>query len=271
MLIPEAQVRQMVRLLGEVADVRATRSASRRVLMTGLANLVGADAWGWIISRAADDNNSPAVAAFQHGGLSEEQVGRYASSCRTAKTRRWNMRRSICFAAPRSASRDGGINSSRRQSGTARAIATCWKCSASSTSCTASEFSTTTASSAALRSSARRPREFFAARTAHRSHRHRRDRVAALRRNLGRSNSAGPSSTAESAHGSDAAAGRLQQTEDRGSARCGRFVPYSCGRSSRRRIKWWMGRHRHLRQRRSHRRAVVRREGRHAHFHSRGH
>lgn len=78
MLIPEAQVRQMVRLVGEVADVRATRSAKRRILMTGLADMVGADAWGWIISRAADDNNNPAVAAFQHGGLSEEQIGRYA-------------------------------------------------------------------------------------------------------------------------------------------------------------------------------------------------
>lgn len=39
--------------------------------------MVDADAWGWIISRAASDNDNPAVASFQHGGMSEEQIGRY--------------------------------------------------------------------------------------------------------------------------------------------------------------------------------------------------
>lgn len=75
--IPETVVRQMIRLVGEVADLRAERAVKRRRLMTGLARMIDADAWAWIISRAADDNSNPAVASFQHGGFSEEQVGRY--------------------------------------------------------------------------------------------------------------------------------------------------------------------------------------------------
>lgn len=76
-LIPESEVRKIVRLVGEVAEMPARRPAKRRALMTGLAEMVDADAWAWMISRAAGNNDNPAVASFQHGGYSEEQVGRY--------------------------------------------------------------------------------------------------------------------------------------------------------------------------------------------------
>ncbi len=77
-LVPEAEVRKIVRLVGKIADMGGTRSERRRALMTGLADLVDADAWAWIISRAADDHDNPAVASFQHGGYTDEQVARYA-------------------------------------------------------------------------------------------------------------------------------------------------------------------------------------------------
>jgi DNA-binding CsgD family transcriptional regulator len=76
--IPESYVRQIVRLLGEVANLRGQLSVKRRALMTGLAAMVHADAWAWIVSRAADDHNNPAVASFLYGGLNGEQFARYA-------------------------------------------------------------------------------------------------------------------------------------------------------------------------------------------------
>ncbi len=76
-LIPESEVRNIVRLVGRIADMEGSRPAKRRALMNGLAEMIGADAWAWIISRAADDHNNPAIAYFQHGGYTEEQVARY--------------------------------------------------------------------------------------------------------------------------------------------------------------------------------------------------
>lgn len=76
-LIPEPAVRDIVRLIGRVADMTATRAAKRRALMTGLAKMVDADAWAWMISRAADNNNNPAIAHFQHDGYNDEQLGMY--------------------------------------------------------------------------------------------------------------------------------------------------------------------------------------------------
>ncbi len=77
-LIPDSEVRKIVRIVGQVADMEGSRSTKRRALMNGLAAMIDADAWAWIISRAADDHNNPAVAYFQHGGYTDEQVARYA-------------------------------------------------------------------------------------------------------------------------------------------------------------------------------------------------
>lgn len=76
--IPEPYVRRIVRLLGEVANLRGPTTRRRRALMNGLVELVEADAWTWIVSRAAKENDNPAVASFLYGGLSGEQFTRYA-------------------------------------------------------------------------------------------------------------------------------------------------------------------------------------------------
>lgn len=76
--VPEADVRQMIRLLGEVARGRGSIEGKKRLLMDGLCRLIDADAWSWIVSRAAEDNDNPAIAAFLYGGLTNVEVGRYA-------------------------------------------------------------------------------------------------------------------------------------------------------------------------------------------------
>jgi DNA-binding CsgD family transcriptional regulator len=77
--LSESVVRDIVRLVGHVADMRGSRAIKRRALMNGLSSMIEADAWSWIISRAANNNDNPAVAAYQHGGYSEEQHAAYAS------------------------------------------------------------------------------------------------------------------------------------------------------------------------------------------------
>lgn len=74
--ILECDARRIVRLVGDVAAIGGSLPVKRSALMNGLALLVGADAWSWIISRAADNDNNPAMAAYLHGGISQEQVGR---------------------------------------------------------------------------------------------------------------------------------------------------------------------------------------------------
>src|SRR4051794_17073432 len=78
-LIPEADVRRVVRLLGEVAHENGTTAEKKRRLMRGRAALVGAAAWSWIVSRASTDHDTPAVVAFMHDGLTPAEFARYAA------------------------------------------------------------------------------------------------------------------------------------------------------------------------------------------------
>lgn len=73
-VLPESEVRNIVRLLGRVAGLKGTMQLKRRELMTGLAVLVEADAWSWITARAEKWNDNPAVASFLHGGTDERQL-----------------------------------------------------------------------------------------------------------------------------------------------------------------------------------------------------
>jgi DNA-binding CsgD family transcriptional regulator len=84
--IRDRDVRSMVRLLGDVAKLNGAMPVKRRALMDGLAALIDADAWSWIVSRAASDNDNPAVASFMYGGLTEEQFARYAQIMQDRKS-----------------------------------------------------------------------------------------------------------------------------------------------------------------------------------------
>jgi DNA-binding CsgD family transcriptional regulator len=76
-VIHEHDVRSMVRLIGNVAQLNGSISRKKRALMNGLGALVEADAWSWIVSRASTRNDNAAVASFMYEGLSEEQFTQY--------------------------------------------------------------------------------------------------------------------------------------------------------------------------------------------------
>src|SRR5215469_1267034 len=77
-LIPESDTAGMLKLLSTVAAMEGAISAKRQALMKGLAELIGADAWGWIIARAEDRSDTPAPGLFLTGGMNDAQVTRYA-------------------------------------------------------------------------------------------------------------------------------------------------------------------------------------------------
>ena len=50
----------------------------KRLLMTRLSELIEADVWSWIVSRAAATNDNPAVGGFLYGGLTDQE---FAAVC----------------------------------------------------------------------------------------------------------------------------------------------------------------------------------------------
>ena len=80
-MLEEADVRAMVRLVGDVAGLDTGHSVKKRVLMDGLSRLVGADCWIWVVGRQADRANEvPSPISVMHGGLTPEQVAIFADS-----------------------------------------------------------------------------------------------------------------------------------------------------------------------------------------------
>jgi len=68
----------MLKLLSDVVAIQGPMPAKRKAFMDGLSALVDADAWSWIISRACDTDNLPAVGAFLCGGMNDGQLARFA-------------------------------------------------------------------------------------------------------------------------------------------------------------------------------------------------
>jgi DNA-binding CsgD family transcriptional regulator len=74
-MICEQDARALVRLLGEVGGMNADVPTRKRRLMSGLGELVGADAWIWAVSRYGPDKGPPMCVSFLHSGFSERDVG----------------------------------------------------------------------------------------------------------------------------------------------------------------------------------------------------
>lgn len=77
-LIQESDAAALLRLMSRVAALEGPMPLKRRTLVDGLVELVKADAWGWIISRADERHDTPACGAFLCGGMDDAQVARYA-------------------------------------------------------------------------------------------------------------------------------------------------------------------------------------------------
>lgn len=73
-------VRQMVRLLGDIAGSNADAVARRRALMDGLVELVDADGWLWTMTHVDDAERTPVSMGVIHGGLSDEQFAAWLES-----------------------------------------------------------------------------------------------------------------------------------------------------------------------------------------------
>lgn len=77
----ETDVRDMVRLVGEVVSSRHDHSVMKRQLMDGLCRLVEADAWVWCLGCEMEAGKMPVYLSMDHGGFDE---ARYAAMLRAA-------------------------------------------------------------------------------------------------------------------------------------------------------------------------------------------
>eukprot|EP00913_Durusdinium_trenchii_P005974 g5586.t1 len=74
-MISEEDVRAIVRLLGEAAAMGSDVHAKKRRIMSGLAELVDADAWIWVVSRYAGPKDPPMCVSFAQDGFDDRGVG----------------------------------------------------------------------------------------------------------------------------------------------------------------------------------------------------
>lgn len=74
-MVGEGDVRTMVRLLGDISVMRDDVAAKKRHLMMGLSEMVGADAWIWVVSRYAGPQDPPMCVSFMQEGFDEKGVG----------------------------------------------------------------------------------------------------------------------------------------------------------------------------------------------------
>ncbi|MEP9352835.1 LuxR C-terminal-related transcriptional regulator [Xanthobacter sp. KR7-65] len=74
-LLDEADVRDIVALLGDVIVARQDFSSVKRQLVEGICKLVDADAWTWSLGCYAEPGAQPVYLGFAHGGFDD---ARYA-------------------------------------------------------------------------------------------------------------------------------------------------------------------------------------------------
>lgn len=75
--LSDADVRAMVRLLGEVASSTGDHTQKKHQLMDGLCELVNADAWVWALGCQIEENKQPIYVGLTQGGFSEQRFADY--------------------------------------------------------------------------------------------------------------------------------------------------------------------------------------------------
>jgi len=76
MKLDEKDVRDMVRLVGEVVAVPGGHNAKKHFLMRGLCKLINADAWVWTLSCLRDPDKPQIYVSFLNGGMTEERLAK---------------------------------------------------------------------------------------------------------------------------------------------------------------------------------------------------
>ncbi|MDF1752017.1 MAG: LuxR C-terminal-related transcriptional regulator [Verrucomicrobiales bacterium] len=75
--LERADVVHLVRLLGEVSGSELSLNDRRKMLLNGLASLVGADVWVWSLMGEIDPSAPPTHTVFLHGGFRDNQLDQY--------------------------------------------------------------------------------------------------------------------------------------------------------------------------------------------------
>ena len=75
-MVIEEDARAMVRLVAEVAALRADHLTAQRHLMNGLKEIIGADCWTWALGYLHPDK-PPVYASLNHEGFTDESFGLY--------------------------------------------------------------------------------------------------------------------------------------------------------------------------------------------------
>jgi len=74
--LAEGDVRAMIRLLGEVAGSQRDHASMKKMLMEGVAELIGADSWIWCLGCRVEAGEQPIYVSMSHGGFDEERYAR---------------------------------------------------------------------------------------------------------------------------------------------------------------------------------------------------
>jgi DNA-binding CsgD family transcriptional regulator len=72
--LPESDVRELVRLLADVAIVEGGIAAKKHALMSGLSKLVDANGWLWSLTKVEMETKTPISVGLLHDGLTPEQL-----------------------------------------------------------------------------------------------------------------------------------------------------------------------------------------------------
>jgi len=81
MVLEQADVRAMVRLVGEVAAVEGDIVAKKHFLMGGLCELIGASSWAWALVCSFAPGEVPAYVGHLHGGFTEAEFAKFLQAC----------------------------------------------------------------------------------------------------------------------------------------------------------------------------------------------
>jgi DNA-binding CsgD family transcriptional regulator len=80
----EVEIRQIVRLLADIAVLDGGLPQKKRTLMAGLQRLVDADGWLWSMTRGDVSTGTPICIGLMHEGLSDQQLTGWLEASQTS-------------------------------------------------------------------------------------------------------------------------------------------------------------------------------------------
>ncbi|MBN2685840.1 MAG: hypothetical protein JXR40_11225 [Pontiellaceae bacterium] len=72
--IPDVDVRSIIQILGEIAMLSGSLELKRRILISGLAEIIDADGWLWVAGGVDQKRKIPMTMGILSGGLNDQQL-----------------------------------------------------------------------------------------------------------------------------------------------------------------------------------------------------